>query len=211
MNAGKPSSHMAGELLYFGKLPCRGDFVRSTQHASLVADLDQWQSRTLERLSADPRWKLVYDEAPEFPFAIVSTGSRVALSGHWQASQDSSGRRFPFIVAATFDWPSPRDAAVLAPMMLAAAWGALSRAGRAARGAAEHADAQASLHAVQPQAMTAERARAEPLDDVVRLLFHQRPRALLQLRTEALRERVHLPHKLLGGFAEVFLVKIDFC
>lgn len=163
MNAVHPSSLMAGELLYFGKLPSRGDFVRSTQHTSLVADLDQWQSRTLERLSADPRWKLVYDAAPELPFAIVSTGSRVALAGHWQASQDTSGRRFPFITAATFDWPSPRDAAVLAPMMLAAAWGALSRAGRAARGATEHADAQASLHAVQPQAMTAERARAELL------------------------------------------------
>lgn len=163
MNAVHPSSQMAGELLYFGKLPSRGDFVRSAQHSSLVADLDQWQSRTLERLSADPRWKLVYDAAPELPFAIVSTGSRGALAGHWQASQDSSGRRFPFITAATFEWPSPRDAAVLAPMMLAGAWTALSRAGRAARLADEHAEAQASLHAVQPQAMAADRARAELL------------------------------------------------
>jgi len=164
VSAVNPSVELPGELLYFGKLPCRGDFVRSTQHASLVADLDQWQSRTLERLSADPRWKLVYDAAPDLPFAILSTDSRVALAGHWQASQDSSGRRFPFITAATFAWPQPRDAAVLAPMMLAAAWGGLSRAGRAARVATEHVDAQASLQAVQPQAMTAERARAELLN-----------------------------------------------
>lgn len=163
MSTSQASGQTAGELLYFGKLPSRGDFVRTTQHANLVAGLDQWQSRTLERLSLDPRWKLVYDAAPDLPFAIVSTGSRAALAGHWQASQDSSGRRFPFITAAAFEWSQPRDAAVLAPMMLAAVWVALSRAGRAARVATEHADAQASLLAVQPQAMSAERARAELL------------------------------------------------
>lgn len=163
MSAEAPSSLVSGEVLYFGKLPSRGDFVRSAQHGSLVHDLDQWQSRTLERLSADPRWKLVYDAAPELQFAIVGTASRLALAGHWQASQDSSGRRFPFIAAASFEWPRPRDAAVLAPMMLATAWAELSQAGRSARDATDHARAQACLHAVQPTATTTDRARAELL------------------------------------------------
>lgn len=161
MSTQATAGHSLGELLYFGKLPSRGDFVRSAQHASLVADLDQWQSRTLERLSTDTRWKLVYDAAPDLSFAILGTGSRVALAGHWQASQDSSGRRFPFITAAAFDWPQPRDAAVLAPMMLAGVWASLARTGRAARAATEHADAQACLLAAQARAVSPDRARAE--------------------------------------------------
>ena len=70
MSTQATAGHSLGELLYFGKLPSRGDFVRSAQHTSLVADLDQWQSRTLERLSTDTRWKLVYDAAPDLSFAI---------------------------------------------------------------------------------------------------------------------------------------------
>ncbi len=157
------SAPQDGELLYFGKLPSRGDFVRSAPHAQLVNDLDLWQSRTLERLAADARWKLVYDAAPELPFAILGTGSKVAMAGHWQASRDSSGRRYPFITAAVFAWPQPRDAAVLAPMMLAGVWAELARAGQGAQAAAGHADAQDCLQATRVQAMSAERARAELL------------------------------------------------
>ena len=45
----------------------------------------------------------------------------------------------------------------------------------------------------------AERAGAELRDDFLRLLFHQRPRAFLQLCAKAFRELVHLPHKLRSG------------
>jgi type VI secretion system protein ImpM len=152
-----------GQVLYFGKLPCRGDFVRSAQHASLLNELDQWQARTLERMSADPRWKLVYDAAPEFLFLTLGTGKREVVAGHWQASQDSSGRRFPFITTAVFEWPHLRDVAVLSPMMLCGVWSALARAGQAARVASAHVEAQASLQAVLPEAVSAERARTELL------------------------------------------------
>ena len=153
-----------GQRLFFGKLPSRGDFIRSTDHADVVADIDRWQSRALERLSTDPRWKLVYDRAPDLPFAIVGTGSQRALAGHWQASRDSAGRRFPFVTAALFDWPRPREVVALAPLMLAEAWAALSDAGRCAHGAHAHGDAQACLLGVRPLAASPEVARATLLD-----------------------------------------------
>ncbi len=154
---------VAGQLVYFGKLPCRGDFVRSAQRADVVASLDEWQARTLERMSADPRWKLVYDAAPELAFALLGTANGEVLAGHWQASQDASGRRFPFITAAMFNFAKPREVAVLAPTMLSGVWQMLTRAGQTARLAIDHADVQACLLAVQPEAMAAEQAHAELL------------------------------------------------
>ncbi len=61
MSATPSASH---ELVYFGKLPSRGDFVRSAHHSALIEHLDRWQSQTMERLATDPRWKLRYDAAP---------------------------------------------------------------------------------------------------------------------------------------------------
>lgn len=135
------------EVLYFGKLPSRGDFVRSSQHANLISTLDVWLSQTLDRLSADPRWKLVYDAAPEAHFAILGTGSKVALAGHCLASQDSSGRRFPFVTAAAIDVPQPRGFAPVAPVALARVWARLAQLAHMAHAAVDLAHVQPSLQA----------------------------------------------------------------
>jgi type VI secretion system protein ImpM len=135
------------ELLYFGKVPSRGDFVRSNQHAPLISSLDKWQSQTMDRLSLDPRWKLIYDAAPAVQFAILGTGSPVGLAGHWMSSQDMSGRRFPFITAGAFDLDSPRDFARLGPVALARLWARLEQVARVAHAAVELEHAQASLNA----------------------------------------------------------------
>lgn len=142
-----PIVNTASELLYFGKVPSRGDFVRSSQHGPLIDQLDQWQSQTMERLSADPRWKLVYDAAPAVSFAILGTGSRVGLAGHWLSSQDASGRRFPFITASAFDLASPRAFARIGPVALARLWSRLEQVARVAHAATELEHAQASLSA----------------------------------------------------------------
>ncbi|MBI5925224.1 MAG: type VI secretion system-associated protein TagF [Aquabacterium sp.] len=134
------------ELLYFGKVPSRGDFVRSAQHASLITSLDKWQSQTMDRLAADPRWKLVYDAAPATQFAILGTGSSVGLAGHWLASQDASGRRFPFITAGAFDLPQPRDFVTVGPLALSRLWARLEQVARVAHAAVELEHAQASLN-----------------------------------------------------------------
>ncbi|MBU0917437.1 type VI secretion system-associated protein TagF [Aquabacterium parvum] len=135
------------DVLYFGKLPSRGDFVRSAQHPAMLEVLDRWQAQTLERMSTDPRWKLIYDEAPALAFAILGSGSHVALAGHWLASQDTSGRRFPFVTAGAFDLRKPQQSAVLAPIALDALWHQLATRGQAARRAADLGDVQARLQA----------------------------------------------------------------
>jgi type VI secretion system protein ImpM len=138
---------MPTELLYFGKVPSRGDFVRSAQHPALIQSLDTWQSQAMDRLATDPRWKLIYDAAPAVQFAILGTGSQVGLAGHWLASQDASGRRFPFITAAAFDLAAPREFAALGPVALSRLWARLEQVARVAHAATELEHAQASLTA----------------------------------------------------------------
>ena len=64
-------SAVPAQALYFGKLPSRGDFVRSSPGSALIHSIDQWMSQTLELLAADTRWKIVYDSAPPVHFAIM--------------------------------------------------------------------------------------------------------------------------------------------
>ena len=149
----------AVDVLYFGKLPSRGDFVRSAQHPAMLEVLDRWQSQTLERLSTDPRWKLIYDEAPAMAFAILGSGSHVALAGHWLASQDTSGRRFPFVTAGAFDLRKPQQAAVLAPIALDALWHQLATRGQLARQATELSEVQPQLQAPLEHAPDFDEAR----------------------------------------------------
>ncbi len=87
----------------FGKLPSRGDFVKGPSQHALIGMLDKWLSSTMESLSDDPRWKTAYDEAPAIDFAFVGARSRVSIVGHLRPSQDASGRRFPFLTAATIE------------------------------------------------------------------------------------------------------------
>lgn len=135
------------ELLYFGKVPSRGDFVRSARHPALISNLDTWQSQAMDRLATDPRWKLIYDAAPPVQFAILGTASAVGLAGYWMASQDASGRRFPFITASALDLPSPRSFAPLGPVALSRLWARLEQVARVAHAAADLEHAQASLNA----------------------------------------------------------------
>lgn len=151
-------SSVSTDLLYFGKVPSRGDFVRSAQHASLIVNLDQWQSQALERLAMDPRWKLIYDAAPATQFAILGTGSPVGLAGYWLASQDASGRRFPFITAGAFDLAHPRDFIVVGPVAMARLWARLEQVARVAHAAVELEHAQASLNAPLDVAVNPEAA-----------------------------------------------------
>lgn len=157
MSTTPPTSH---DLLYFGKLPSRGDFVRSSHHSALIEHLDRWQSQTMERLAVDPRWKLRYDAAPFVQFAILGTASRVGLAGHWRASQDASGRRFPFVTACSFDVSTPRSFPDVAPVALAKLWGRLDQVAGVAHAATDLTHAQASLQAPVIQDMLEPAARS---------------------------------------------------
>ena len=134
--------------VYFGKLPSRGDFVRSHQQAGLVQTLDRWLSQGIELMAADPRWKEVYDRAGPVHFAFLGVRSRVALAGHLVASRDASGRRFPFIAAGSFEVPDAAAAGEFigrSPLLLAPLWQRFDAAAREALAAGDPAPVLAQL------------------------------------------------------------------
>jgi type VI secretion system protein ImpM len=141
---------MSGALaqaLYFGKLPSRGDFVRSSAGSALIHSIDQWMSQTMELLAEEVRWKIVYDAAAPVHFAILGAQSNAGLVGHMAASQDSSGRRFPFVMAASFEVPDPLAFLPYSPQALSPLWGRLDAQVRQALQAEDFAQVQDQLTA----------------------------------------------------------------
>lgn len=131
----------------FGKIPSRGDFVKGAGQHQLITVLDRWVSQGMERLSEDPRWKTAYDGACAVDFAFVGARSRLSVVGHLRPSLDSSGRRFPFITAATIE----RDDALMfrcAPVGLGHSFGSLARISEAGVKGGEAAELLAELDAV---------------------------------------------------------------
>ena len=95
-----PTTH----LLFFGKIPSKGDFVRTGNATSIIKVFDQWVSGAMEALVNDPRWKAIYDEHGYIDFAFFSSHDSQAshlVAGTLGFSHDSSSRRFPFICATT--------------------------------------------------------------------------------------------------------------
>lgn len=113
--------------VYFGKVPTRGDFVRSAQQGALTQSLDTWVSGALEMMSADARWKEVYDQTASLHFAVLGAQNHQGLAGHLVASHDASGRRFPFIAAGTFEVGDPIGFMARSPMALSRLWSQYER------------------------------------------------------------------------------------
>lgn len=124
-------------MLHFGKLPSRGDFVRSGQPPALIHTLDTWLSAGIGLLSSDPRWKLLYDRAQPTQFAFLGTRATRGLVGYMIASNDASGRRFPFIVASLFEVAEPLRFLARSPLMLARPWQRVEAAARRAHAAGD--------------------------------------------------------------------------
>jgi type VI secretion system protein ImpM len=135
------------QALYFGKLPSRGDFVRSSAGSALIHSIDQWMSQTMELLAEEARWKIVYDGAAPVHFAILGAQSNAGLVGHMAASQDASGRRFPFVMAASFEVPEPASFLHYSPQALSPLWGRLDAHVRQALKAEDFAQVQELLAA----------------------------------------------------------------
>jgi type VI secretion system protein ImpM len=107
---------------YFGKLPARSDFVKGGAQHELTGLLDEWLAAMMNQLTTNPRWKQHYDAAQPLHFAFVGPHSRVAVAGHLAASNDQSGRRFPFIAVGTLDVPRPDTFVAVSPLALAPLW-----------------------------------------------------------------------------------------
>lgn len=110
---------------YFGKIPSRGDFVKSADGMPLVSMLDDWLAKTMDLLSADPRWKLNYDAVRPLHFAFFGPRRRYAIAGHLVASSDQAHRRFPFLTVSSIEVGTPSEFAVRSPMVLSRLWNKL--------------------------------------------------------------------------------------
>ena len=157
----------AWPLIYFGKLPCRGDFIRSSNGQALIARLDPWFSQTLARLAHDVRWRLLWDDCPPVDFAVLGSRSPVGLLGQIRASQDASGRLFPFSMAAQFPTAQPMSWLGEGSLQLGPAWETLETLGQSLVRADSYESVQALMgrtHALEvPPADAACRAQWQAL------------------------------------------------
>lgn len=97
-------------LIYFGKIPSRGDFIRNAQAGPIIQVFDQWVSGAMELLSTDPRWKLIYDGHDRINFAFFDSQANHFVAGTLACSQDSSARRFPLVCAVNLECETSAEA-----------------------------------------------------------------------------------------------------
>jgi type VI secretion system protein ImpM len=88
---------------FFGKIPARGDFVRSGLPGGFVAAWDAWLQEVIpvsrELLGED--WLPAWLEAPIWRFALQrGLCGDGAVLGVWMPSVDRAGRHFPLTLAA---------------------------------------------------------------------------------------------------------------
>lgn len=105
-------------MMYFGKIPGKGDFVKFNAGVQVVAVLDNWVSQGIELLSGDPQWRGKYDRTEAFDFIFTRTRGKKAFIGSLIASHDASNRRYPFIVFTTAEGITSERFAPRSPLVL---------------------------------------------------------------------------------------------
>jgi type VI secretion system protein ImpM len=133
------------QLAYFGKIPSRGDFVKSTNNPQLLQTLDHWIAQAMELLAEDPRWKIVYENAKPMHFAFLGSQSKLAIAGHMMTSHDVSSRRFPLLAATALEVERPLAFLARSPLAFARLW---SRAAKQMRELFDGAEPNAALQAL---------------------------------------------------------------
>lgn len=114
-------------ITYFGKIPSRGDFVKSGASLPLLTSLDNWLARAMDSLSTDARWKSIYDQVTPFHFAFLGPRSKLAIAGHFTASGDAAQRRFPFVTAVAFEVEDTKTFVFRSPVALSHMWARLAQ------------------------------------------------------------------------------------
>ena len=113
-------------VTYFGKIPSRGDFVKSGTSLQLLTSLDNWLARAMDSMSSDARWKNIYDEVQPFHFAFLGPSNKLAIAGHFTASSDAAQRRFPFVTAGAMEVDDSKAFMARSPLVLSRLWTRLS-------------------------------------------------------------------------------------
>ena len=91
-------------LGFYGKIPARGDFVRSGLPHAFVDPWDRWlqQGIATSRAELGDNWIAAWLEAPIWSFAMApGICGPDAVLGLWMPSVDRVGRHFPLTLAAT--------------------------------------------------------------------------------------------------------------
>lgn len=118
------SARVALSRGFYGKLPARGDFVRSGLTAHFIAAWDDWAQAVLtgsRRIMGDA-WMPAWLEAPVWRFALPEglMGLETAV-GLFMPSVDRVGRFFPLLFASLHSGAPARAAAIEAADWLTAA------------------------------------------------------------------------------------------
>lgn len=139
-------------ITYFGKIPSRGDFVKSGASLPLLTSLDNWLARAMDSMSTDARWKSIYDQVTPFHFAFLGPRSKLAIAGHFTASGDAAQRRFPFVMAVTLDVDDASTFVFRSPVALSRIWGRLAQLSSNALASADAAQDLSALSGSSIQA-----------------------------------------------------------
>lgn len=103
MHRVRPSQAPHFGVGFFGKLPSRGDFLRTNLSRASVAALDAWLQAVIPSavaLLGDEAWRARWDQGPAWRFRLPPGAcGPEGLTGVWLPSRDAAGRAFPFIVA----------------------------------------------------------------------------------------------------------------
>jgi len=172
-------------VVYFGKLPSRGDFVRNGDTSGLTQRLDQWLTQGVELLARDPRWKEVYDQSRSASFAFLGVRSRAIVAGHLLASADASGRRFPFVAVGKLEVDAPLHFMQRAPIALSRLWRQLGQAADRAHAADDAVPSLNLLSQMRPEVDVDPMAHEAGYRDFLELQTIGSLQALLRAATPA--------------------------
>ena len=92
-------------VVYFGKIPTHGDFVRHAGAGTALREMDTWLQRGL-RYAADHlggAFNDAFNAVGSCSFYLALRGAERVLAGVLQPSHDSVGRAYPFLVALEVD------------------------------------------------------------------------------------------------------------
>lgn len=113
-------------LVYFGKLPARGDFVRARAHINETNNIDQWVSQALATSGAILEDHTVETNASKgavfLNFSHVDTASKQIITGVLLPSYDSSHRSYPLIGFSLMYLEKPKNWTNFLPIKSLTVW-----------------------------------------------------------------------------------------
>lgn len=101
----------------FGKLPIHGDFIRHNVQCAEAAAFENWvqEGVSLVTRKHPETWPEIYRNFPPLNFVLVGEAQQRTLVGALVASQDRSGRPYPFSVLLASDDDLLREMQPLVP------------------------------------------------------------------------------------------------